>query len=78
MLRVIEEGVYYLALSCFCYHEVPGEGLEPSRAEAQRILSPSRLPIPPPGPHPTSQPAQKIPDVFCVGGINISTSARSR
>ncbi len=44
MLRVIEEGVYYLALSCFCYHEVPGEGLEPSRAEAQRILSPVQRP----------------------------------
>lgn len=28
---------------------VPGEGLEPSRPYGQRILSPLRLPIPPPG-----------------------------
>ena len=28
--------------------EVPREGLEPSRACAHRILSPARLPIPPP------------------------------
>lgn len=28
---------------------VPGEGLEPSRPCGQRILNPSRLPIPPPG-----------------------------
>ena len=27
---------------------VPRAGFEPARAEAQRILSPSRLPIPPP------------------------------
>ena len=26
---------------------VPGEGLEPTRPEGQRILSPPRLPIPP-------------------------------
>ena len=29
--------------------EVPGAGLEPARAEARGILSPLRLPIPPPG-----------------------------
>ncbi len=27
---------------------VPRAGFEPARAEAQRILSPSRLPVPPP------------------------------
>ena len=28
---------------------VPGAGLEPARAQAQGILSPLRLPVPPPG-----------------------------
>jgi hypothetical protein len=28
---------------------VPGAGLEPARPFGQRILSPQRLPIPPPG-----------------------------
>lgn len=28
---------------------VPGVGLEPTRPEGHRILSPTRLPIPPPG-----------------------------
>ncbi len=30
-------------------HVVPGAGLEPARPKGQRILSPLRLPIPPPG-----------------------------
>ncbi len=29
--------------------EMPGEGLEPSRPKGHRILSPTRLPVPPPG-----------------------------
>ena len=32
----------------FCKKSVPRAGFEPARTEVQRILSPSRLPIPPP------------------------------
>ena len=31
------------------FNRVPGEGLEPSLPCGNRILSPARLPIPPPG-----------------------------
>jgi branched-chain amino acid transport system substrate-binding protein len=38
---------------------VPGEGVEPSRAEAHGILSPARLPIPPSRPEADSVPAAR-------------------
>ena len=38
---------------------VPGEGIEPSRAEAHGFLRPARLPIPPSRPSTTSVPARR-------------------
>ena len=35
-------------LTCWLTFVVPRAGFEPARTEVQRILSPSRLPIPPP------------------------------
>ena len=53
---------------------LPGEGLEPSRGFPQRILSPSRLPIPPPG-HRIAQQQRTI-DRPCCSRIPAQKSGR--
>ncbi len=40
---------------------VPGEGLEPTRANAHWLLRPVRLPIPPPGQKKFKQQTEKYP-----------------
>ena len=40
---------YHLAMSPYKRYMVPGAGLEPARTNVRGILSPLRLPIPPPG-----------------------------
>jgi hypothetical protein len=60
---------------------VPGEGIEPSRAEAHGFLRPARLPIPPSRPGASSVPARRVAAPLAVllvaaalGGCGSSSS----
>ena len=50
---------------------VPGVGLEPTRPCGQRILSPSRLPIPPPG---LVAPILSLPSVSIPSGLKLRSA----
>ena len=57
---------------------VPGEGIEPSRAEAHGFLRPARLPIPPSRPGRSSVAARRIVSGLLgllVGGATVGCSA---
>lgn len=53
---------------------VPGEGIEPSRAEAHGFLRPARLPIPPSRPGRTSVPARALLTGVCVVVMAVACS----
>src|SRR3954469_14358185 len=52
--------------------EMPGAGLEPARPEGRGILSPLRLPIPPPGRRPEAKKsASGLPALFIYCGKSL-------